>query len=935
MPSFAPTPLFPIQEAANSASSLPRLQKESGDNNINDKDMEFNFNSNLNNIYEENKLIFLIENYKKSELEYKVELKTLYSIIEKFDPVYNNYYDSSLDDITNEMVKERKEKNKIVLEIVNSLIIKHNELLNLLNSTNYDSLLLNLSTWGVNINKIYSNYIKFYKLDINQPKTEIKIRRRPLIRIRYLNNFIKSLKNILIQLKEKPYSGQLLSNFEIIIYKLSKCLEEARILDELERKKCESFVHIYNAKDLITLRSVSSSLNQQDFNSKFYNCSLHYINTLQKTALNFLNIEVIFLENNFGNSIAIIQKDSSGKNLLFSPIRQSELRFLKFNYSSNGKSLLFNHSVLKNDIQLCFTFNELNQSDFEKKMINLFPNINTPIIYRKSTSGLNIKISDSIPEKKESTIIPISNKNELIINDKENILKIPPRKSKPLSSYPAKQNLNINNQKQIKESISSSSSIVNNDKSKQNKISKNNLLEIKNKEESSDDDDYMISPTEELHILPIEKVPSLSKEEIKIQPPMESIKFKEEPIFEKEEEKPIIPNETIEPIESKKRTINLLKYQNSLQSFPNVKEQKKSKHQSIFGSISNFLNKKSNKKSTIIQQTIEKKNSNNINREVSPTKSLHSITSVVKNNNDPLLNSIIKDSNFVCKPVANAKISLWTRQNWTKSKNVKLILHINTNDNKFYLGAYEEEEEEEKYEQEISNGELSSSFISTNKINKLPILLLKLTSETDCTFNTIDIHVKTRNYKNNLLMVLIRPIDSNGMKLISNALICPEAIDLIMNSESYDSELSKNSQYSEESLRNESISSIESGVNEIEISNNNEINNNEINNNESIEVEKIEEIEEKNWSGMGNIKLIESNGKLKDLNRCVFNVNKKMKNEIIIDLIGFEFGNIELKINQENLKELSDLELMIKGKDSYILTFDSNEDVELFCECIY
>lgn len=933
---FTGTPLFPIKEAVNSSSSLPQVTKET-ENTTNNKITDIN-----THIYEESRMMLLLENYKKSESEYQVELKTLLNIIENFDPVYNNYYDGSLEDITNEMVNLRKEKNSKLLDIVKNLTIKHNKLLQSLNLPNYDMMLMELSQWGNDIYQLYSSYIKFYKLDTNQSKTEIKIRRRPLIRIRYLNNFIKNLKSIHIQMKEKPYSGQLISNFETLNCQMSKCLDEARIIDEAEKLKFEKFINIFNAKDLVQLRSVCVSLNQEDFNTKSYICNLHFINKSQKAALNFLNIEVLFLNNNFGNSIVIIQKDSSGNNLLFSPIKQSELRFLNSKKDSNGKSLIFNHSIMKDDIQLCFTFNESKELNFESKLMELFPDINTKIIYRQSTVGLGLMLPSTTPIKKASTILPMSaNSKEQIIKQKDEIKEnIPPQNQQNIqiparkSSNHILSSLNINSKSQ---SITKSNSTINLTLSKDIKknIPQQILQEIANNDESSDEDDEsIISKTEELHFLPIENVPTAENvpisENISISKTEESnnliksVKLKEEPVFEKE---PIFEPDNIESVESKKMSIDISKYQNSLQ-IPS-KEQKISRHKSIFGSLSNFLTKKNNKKSLIISEPLERQQQIRNTTNMQPTKSIKSISSINKsvkssiNSNNELIDSrlqrIISNSNFVSKPISNARISLWNRNNWTDSKNVKLILHINNLNKEYFMGAYEFKND--------------SNDLFFNE----PILMLKLNNKTDCMFNIIDIHVTTCNYKDENLTVLIRSMDSNDIKLIGNALLCPENIDLIINSNSCDSELSKNSQYSGLSERSQSISSIECDV-EIETENKSGDNNFKI---EKVEPdqsqEEINQIEDitKNWSGMGNIKIIEKDGKLRDLNRCVFNILKKSKEEIDIDLIGFDFGTIELNISPKNIKELSDLEIMIKGSSSYVLTFDNEKDIEMFYGCIY
>ena len=949
MPSYVTTPLFSIQEAVNSATSLPQAPNILPDVTLTPRVLPGRSNDG-------NELVSLVEKYRKSEREYLMELQVLESIIKSFDPVYNNYFDSSLEDITNEMVKERKKKNLKLHALVKKMLSKHQQLDYMLHLSDYHAMLVRISEWGIDVNRLYLEYLQSYKLDINQPKTEVKTRRRPLIRIRYLNNFIKSLKSVIIQMGEQPYSAELLSNIEIIIFKLSECLEQARTLDESERKKWENFVHVSSAKDIVLLRSVCVNMGQECFNFVSHICHLRYSNKSQKAALDFPNIEVQFITSSQNKSIAIIQKDFSGKNLLFAPIKQKELSYAKTTNNADAKSLHFNHSLMNDGVELCFTFDPTKDPALGKELVRLFPQPTNTAALTPPTLGLGISTQDGTQPKQEQGPItihqdyersvkamnaPALNTDEFEEVDLENIspvksnrsdLVIPPRRSTsvPLSKLKYSSNMSNVSVSKYLDSLASTkeapSSSIAKTKEKQEQLSREMLHRIV--QDESSDEESILSVTEGLNFLPIEKMPTPPKEgSVAEEVVMQSVSFSSlapttltspsasttAPVSAPVSAPISAPISAPVPTsvssstsisKMKQKSINVEKYQHSLQPF--TTERKKIKHQSIFGSLASFLSKKSSKKSAIVPQQVE----NNLikPRQVSPTKSVHSITSAVDDKStDQNLINILSDSSCITRQLPNAKVSLWSRNSWTKVKDVKLAVHSINGDKDFYLGVYD------TMQKSASNNTISSiSTSSSGSKDKesLPVLLLKLTSSTDCMFNTIDIHVKTTNHRNESLTVLIRPSNSFGMKIIGNALVCPDAIDLVINSSSCDSELSKNS----ELTRGTSISSIESEM--------------------TVEEPKKEEMH-KSWSGMGSIKLMEASGRLKDLNRCVFSIDKRHDEQVLIDLTGFDFGNIELRVSKEQIKEVSDLQVMVKGERSYVLTFDRNEDVEMFYECVY
>lgn len=930
MPSYVATSLFPIKEALNSSSSLQDINN----------DIEIQHPSHASNLgndnYEEDKLILLIHNYKNSESDYRVELKLLKSIITSFNPVYNDYFDDSLNDITDEMISIRQEKNDSFMKIVENLILSHDELNNILSITSLDTLLIKLSNWGINIVQWYMNYIDFYKLNIYESKIEIKTKRRPMIRVKYLNNFFKNLKNIIIHLQEREHSANVLSNLEIIHFKLSKCLEKARIADESEKNKWDNHIILSNCKDIITFKNVGAQLKNSDLQSQVFNCKFQYYNNTKNIKLNFDNIILNFLKND--NQFVIFKKDNFGKVLLFCPLKHSDFYFVNQINDKNGLSLLFSNSMDSNNIQLTFTLTG-RQSELKSKLLEFFPERSKfSFKHNKASFGLGISIESkqentdkkiignyqnnstpsfglqiSIPKQPLQSIsesdlnIKNNNSNNIITNTntnkskhiykqeiEKNLKNIDEKEKEKPTQISNKRSSNIplyklqyqNSMTNITNDSFNFEHSINDDKSnnlifdenKQKEISMKFIHSVANNI-SSDDESF----TEDESYDVIGKINDNEPITLSI----EKIEPETIPKIISQVDKPAV-----------KKQFSFDKYKNSLSSsqlnlqLPDksqIKQKQKKKTSSIFGAFTNLLSKNS-----IKPQKIENNLADN-SKQVSPTESLNSISSVIIDKSKEME---IITLNPDCKSInlKNAKISLWAKNNWTKSKDMKLVIHQLYDT--YYLGCYDK--------QSI-------------------VFLLKLDNETDCMFNTIDIHLKTLSYCNNRLTILIRPINKDDMKLIGNAIICPDTIkNVINNSDSYESKLSNMTNKSNKS-NNSSVESFE------------EINKNEKQDILNSDEYKEEEYISKNWTGVGDLHLIDkkNSNQLKDLNRCVFNVDKK-RDYICIDLTGFEFGNIVLKVAQNEIKNYNTekLQVLIKSEESYILTFDSLDELELFEECV-
>lgn len=346
------TTLFPIQEAANSECSLAPTSTVSIANP-------------------------LVAAYAVSESQYRDELQILSSIVRSFDPVYDNYYDDSLDDVTNEMVAVRKQRNNQFLHIVTSLREKHIELSRIFLYT-MEELLVGFAKWALDINTFYESYLEYYKLDLNQCKSEIKIRRRPLVRIKHLLNFTTSLKLLVAQSTPQHYTPELISDLEIITYKLSKTLQESNNLDANEREKCELHVNIIHAKDIVQLKPICVDVSSSIFSGAAIIADVHYVNNLEQTSLSFMNMEVYIASEKF----CMVERDTLGKSLLFAPLRRNEFTLI------DKDKLLFHHTI-HSDIQLCFSIR--GDPSLADILIDYFPSKTDSYQYSTPSFGLGFQ----------------------------------------------------------------------------------------------------------------------------------------------------------------------------------------------------------------------------------------------------------------------------------------------------------------------------------------------------------------------------------------------------------------------------------------------------------------------------------------------------------------------------------------------------------------
>ena len=947
MPSYFTTPLFSIQEAADSTASIPNVNP-----------MKFTYSPNAPVLSSESKiekfhsadqihsiadsqydrLMYLLHNYVQSEVEYHDELQVLRMIVKSFNPVYNNYFDGSLKDITNEMVAYRKEANEELLETIDAIIQKHTEMRQILSLYSFDELVLKLSTWGENVPQLYSKYMKRYRLDVSQCKSEIKSRRRPLIRVRYLNTFYKNLKNILITMGERSFSSEAIPSFEVIIYKLTKCLEECRKLDDVEKAKCNDIVTISTAKDVLSLQNVCVIIEQSQFKkSQQYNVDLHYFNMIEHSTLTYLKATLMFLQN---GELAIVETENYNKSLVFAQLRQGEFRYSKSDDMDGNTSLLFNHSVCGSRVQLCFTIKQ-NETRLSNLLTGLFPPQRVNLRHIESSKGLGIapqrineistspvstdgtsanerlssteteptSVSSSGSESEEDhelTFVQQTQSSAPLYKLHLETKKIPVQA--PTSKYhtellqdtkiPEAPANELDIQKERELSLKFMRQVVNDISSDE---------EEEEGDEGDSDGDYDVQSCTNISFAPIQQLPT----PIDDSHPADGQTITKADVLTEEQ-----PQHSI--FRNKKHDFS--KYENAIhdvsQLTPHASQtstQSQQKKKSFFNTFTSILSKKrevkssSRKSSKELPATVRKSTTSEANAMASGVR-------LQKSKSETALKRIIT-SDLSTTFITRVRICLWNGHTWSNAKDCSMMLHQQPSSSEFYIGFYD------STAKSLSSTTISTLGLSDNDAINLPVLLMRLNTLSSCTSNPIDIQMVAENHIGNKLTVLIRPSDISELTLINNALLTPSETRLyLQKNESTATELSIPNSYGMSIPKVESMSSIESEVDFVVEG--------------TLEKLKTLTTDDKSWTGVGQLLEVIENGKEMDLNSCVLTVeNRKSRDLITIDLTGFEFGNIELSLRQHEIKEISSTKISLG--ENYILQLENVQDMHLFYECVY
>ncbi|OUM54483.1 hypothetical protein BVG19_g3882 [[Candida] boidinii] len=386
---------------------------------------------------------WLIDDFKSSELKYISELNDLKNSLNYLLDLKNEnissifYYNQLKLELDLEL-----DNLKLNIDLISNLIFLHNSLNDLIKSdcSNIDinSFLSNFSQWCLKSFKSYQIYIDNYDLSKNDIDSVISLKRRPLIKIRYLKKFVSKLIELLNHIQRDP---NILSNLSISLNNFEFLLNSAREKDKLQKlnlsNKKNIEIKLNNVHNLIDLNLISCKFNP-NLISKIFNIKLslnHFINSkFSNKNFNCLDCELILHENNL---ISFVKLNDAEKSLLFPPFKKNEFTlFIKDNnefvLSPNNSFIGYNSIENFNKINLSFKlidsneFNEVNNilNDLSNTESNThiheykqFVQSNQLINYDTELNGLKIKCDDNLIDSNELEFDLKSTINNIVSND--------------------------------------------------------------------------------------------------------------------------------------------------------------------------------------------------------------------------------------------------------------------------------------------------------------------------------------------------------------------------------------------------------------------------------------------------------------------------------------------------------------------------------------
>lgn len=362
---YLSTPLFSIQEAAKSEASLSASVQVYQDRT---KTLEERY-------------LALTADFKRSETIYREDIRALYGVLGMFDPVYNTYFDNSYEDITDEMVAQRKSQNLALKQTVKDIALHHRYLYDYLHDVDAERALCSIAKWVLRANELYANYLSVYRVDPNHSKAENHLRRHPVKKLHDLHDFISALKELVFHLQATPSTASLISNLEIGLHQLKKSVDQAAQLSVPDRD-----IAVENAKDVSMLKPVSVALSTDnlDFENGF-KCKLFYFHKIQSVSMNFEQVEVALVKGSKYKQLALLELGPNGRTLIFAPIGEKQFKFV---HKVDNNTIQFDN--YGDDAQLFFTADQNTNSSLWDLLMEMFPP-NQKFVPHNKHNGLGIQ----------------------------------------------------------------------------------------------------------------------------------------------------------------------------------------------------------------------------------------------------------------------------------------------------------------------------------------------------------------------------------------------------------------------------------------------------------------------------------------------------------------------------------------------------------------
>ncbi|KAG7863031.1 hypothetical protein KL939_000350 [Ogataea angusta] len=333
----------------------------------------------------------VLDEIKTTESHYVSELGSLMRLVNAFDVRFNNYFDDSVDDAIEEQMSYRQKMNARLAKVVRTLIVMHRELAQLLQTDDLAVLAARFAKWCMDVIKVYKQYISLYRLQENQTVSEVELRRQPLLRLAYLHQSIRAIKNMLSLQMDRLQGGSVFSDLEVATHRLEQTMEEAHRMECLQRKKLDKHVNFSSVRSMTDFSMICSSFSMNSV-VETYRTEMYYTNEKLDTSLIFRTLELMFLKN---QTIALVSLEKGERTLVFPPLRANELHYDK---QVEDEIYVFKHTL---DSGIC-VYLKLD-STMHSKLAKFW---NRPAKLTKTRSmGMGIQlqgsVSSEVPESEE------------------------------------------------------------------------------------------------------------------------------------------------------------------------------------------------------------------------------------------------------------------------------------------------------------------------------------------------------------------------------------------------------------------------------------------------------------------------------------------------------------------------------------------------------
>lgn len=273
------------------------------------------------------RLVQSITEFSSAESQYVGDLKVLISVLDDFDPRYDDYFDDCVEDGDELLMIKRRQQNDDLKKLVKKILVKHETLVQMLNKSNdLSGVMTYFSRWSLEAEPLYSKYIASFRLHLTAGENELTLRRQPLSHISLIWSLIDSVKDsvFILGLQSQKEMQDLTSNVELASERYRKLSKKAEKKLASEKQRSQKVVNFSSVKSLLSLLPVCSSFTMSSVDAVFAS-QLFYKNERLDTAVNFQRTELMFLRSGTSSKLAVVEIGHGEKSLLFPPLRKGEM----------------------------------------------------------------------------------------------------------------------------------------------------------------------------------------------------------------------------------------------------------------------------------------------------------------------------------------------------------------------------------------------------------------------------------------------------------------------------------------------------------------------------------------------------------------------------------------------------------------------------------